>query len=382
MEPAQSAVKVKESPRHLKVPFTNIEIDCQLQTVCVIGAATHVGGRVVQRLLALGHTVRAVVDIDTQKRIQAGLLSLPGASRKLQLRKADFSTGRGIMLATQGCDVLIHCASYECCNLTTTYYESEFDDEEEQQLLMRVLEAAECWESVKRVILTMPSSNVVAYHQVQRQQPYMFTEHDWNTTANEFELSQQYWKVQLERFAWKRMRQQQRWDLVSIHLDFVTGPPVSAHKIGSCLNFVAQCMMGNIFCMPQIGIGITDVRDVAALHCCAVNYQRIKSRRYIGVAESIWISQIFDLIKRIYSQSKVPRILPSQIAYWLGGWFGFRRDMIEHSVDKTFSFENIQTRDLFIPNGFISLRESLSDMMEYFMETGIVSLPIERKRQK
>lgn len=62
-----------------------------------------------------------------------------------------------------------------------------------------------------------------------------------------------------------------RWDLVTINPAQVFGPPLSSRADGESVQLMKGLVNGLMWVgCPKMGMGVVDVRDVAAAHCLAM----------------------------------------------------------------------------------------------------------------
>lgn len=123
--------------------------------------------------------------------------------------------------------------------------------------------------SVKRVVLT--SSCAAIYTDAidcQKAPNGILNEDIWNTTASLTHQPYSYSKTLAEKKAWEIAHSQQQWDLVTINMSLVMGPPLNAHYTTSeSILFLKQLGNGTLrFGAPKMGFGLVDVRDVAEAH--------------------------------------------------------------------------------------------------------------------
>jgi dihydroflavonol-4-reductase len=234
--------------------------------VLVTGATGYVAGWVVKRLLEEGFTVHAAVrDPSNAEKLKYLNALAEQASGTIRYFRSDLMERGSYAEAMQGCSVVFHTASPFVVGV-----------EDPQRDLIdpavngtrNVLEEANRTPSVKRVVVTSSCAAIYGDNTDLKKTPNgTFTEEVWNTSSSIDHQAYSYSKTLAEREAWAIAEAQDRWDLVTVNPTLVLGPAINPHASGESMSLIKQFGDGSMKAgVPDIGMGIVDVRDVAEMH--------------------------------------------------------------------------------------------------------------------
>ncbi|GMH42635.1 hypothetical protein BSKO_10554 [Bryopsis sp. KO-2023] len=355
---------------HLTVPLYDVEKAFKPTTVCVTGGTGYIAGPIIQRLLAAGHTVHATCRNPDNEKAVGFLKKLPGAKSRLTLFKADLLEEGSFLAAVKGCSCVMHTAS--------PYTMSIRKGKEWETVIgpavkgtENVIDAVNKTKSVKRLVLTS-SCGAVCGDAEERGRDHVFTENDWNLTASEEVLPYFYSKRLAEEKAIELCKDQNRWDLVSMLPVGVFGPPLSDRVDSSSVSMIKQLVSGGMYpVVPKIGLGVVDVRDVAAAHCVAMSDKKAKGR-YLLCASSHYLKELGDMLRPKYPGGWFPRFnINSTISMLLASYIGIAADTLSCMLDKLPLFDNGKaTTELGLK--FLEPAETLDDMVKAMLELGIL----------
>ncbi|KAG2502117.1 hypothetical protein HYH03_000609 [Edaphochlamys debaryana] len=355
-----------------KHPAYPAEKDHGPAVVCVTGVTGFVCGPIVARLLELGHTVHGTCRAPEKADTVAHLTSLPGAAERLKLFKADLTGPEGSFdEAMQGCDYVIHTASPYIVNIKPGEAKARLLDPAVHGTAS-VLGSVNRTPSVKRVVLTSSCAAIYG-NPSERGQGHVYTEEDWNPTASETTLPYYYSKKLAEEKAWEMATAQDRWTLVVINPAAIMGPPLSSRSDGESLGMITKILTGKAYPLcPHMGVGMVDIRDVAAAHSLAMVHPGAQGR-YICVCRSIWFAEIARVIKEAYPDSHLkPPVgsAPKWLLWAVGPAIGLPRDMVTNLVGQCPHFNNskIQAELGF---SFSPIEKAISDAVEAMLRLGI-----------
>jgi len=286
--------------------------------VMITGATGYVAGWVVKRLLEEGLTVHAPVraPMDTKKMGPLNELAarLPG---RLRVFKADLLSDGSYAEAMEGCSVVFHTASPFTLNIRDP--QTELVD---PALLgtRNVLESVNRTPTVGRVVLT--SSCAAMYGDnadLASCAGGMLTEDVWNTTSSLGHNPYAYSKTVAEKEAWAIVKKQPRWDLVTINPSFVLGPGIDPHATSESFAVIRQMGDGRMKAgIPDIGVGVVDVRDVAEAHLRAASEPKARGRYIVSGHDSTLLLIARALLPRFEAYPLPRRVLPKWLVWAVG----------------------------------------------------------------
>jgi len=283
--------------------------------VLVTGATGYVAGWIIKKLLDEGITVHATVRNPNDSVKLAHLNTLAATSKgKMHYFKADLLDEGSFAEAMKGCELVFHTAS----PFFTDVKDAQKELIEPAVLGTRnVLEQAGKAPSVKRVVLT--SSCAAIYTDctdLQNTPNGIFTEEVWNTTATLDYQPYSYSKTLAEKEAWKMAGEQKQWDLVVVNPCMVFGPPLNPKTATSeSISLLKQIGDGSLKTgVPNIGIGVVDVRDLADAHFNAGFIPSVSGRHIICGHNTNMLELAQILHKSFGKQYKIPN---SALPKWL-----------------------------------------------------------------
>lgn len=355
----------------LRVPLYPPEQAAKPAVCCVTGATGYVAGALVQRLLAGGHIVRATCRNPNDASKISHLTSLPDASDRLQLYKADLMDASSFDEPIKGCQYVFHVASPFTLGVTK--------DKVQEKLVgpavsgvEAVLEAVSRAGDAEAVVVT---SSIVAMlgDNWEHGPDHVLTEADWDTSATASYLPYPYSKTVAERRAWELYEAQKgdkKWRLCTINPGFVLGPCLALSG-GESISFCSQMLAGKFRSgLPRVNAAIVDVEDVAAAHVLAA-LTPSASGRYLCAAEA---TDLATLVKATEVELGVPpktyigMVPPRWLLWVLSNVFRMLPwDTVASSVNKPFKIDTSKIKkDLGIE--FIPAAKSLADMAKKIEE--------------
>jgi nucleoside-diphosphate-sugar epimerase len=338
--------------------------------VMVTGATGYVAGWIMKELLEKGVTIHAPVRDPLDKTKIQHLLDLenklPGT---IKFFKADLLKEGSYEEAMAGCEVVFHTASPFKLNVK--------DPQKEliEPALMgtkNVLNQVNQTPSVKRVVLT--SSCVAVFGDntdVSRTKNGVFTEEDWNETSSADYQPYYYSKTLAEKEAWRIADKQDRWKLVAINPHFVMGPGIRPTATSESFAFMkdltSQKMAAGV---PDIGLGLVDVRDVAIMHMNAAFHPKAHGR-YLTFSDEMTLWEMVKVLKSKYgTKYRLPaRKLPKILAWLLGPILDktVSRRMIQKNVGVRWMGDNSKSKTDF-GMSYRDPKNTLVDMFDQLIE--------------
>jgi len=295
-----------------------IEINTN-KPVMLTGATGYLAGQLAKKLLEAGLTIHATVrdPNNTEKLKYLNQLNqeLPG---NIKFFSADLLKENSFDQAIKGCQIVFHTASPFIVDV-----KSPLKDLVEPAELgtKNVLNSVNKESSVLKVILT---SSVVAIYgdniESKNTKTGMFTEKDWNNTSTLKHKPYSFSKTQAEKLAWKVAKEQNRWSLITINPSLIMGPGIGPAKNSESFRLLQQIGDGTFKAgIPDWGMGIVDVRDVATAHFNAA-FTPSAEGRYIICAHNTSFPKMANLLVDKYGKSyPIPtRTLPKWLVWLVG----------------------------------------------------------------
>ena len=287
--------------------------------VLVTGATGYVAGRLVEKLLTHGLTVHAAVrdpdNLEKLKHLNVLANKLHGSIRYF---KSDLLEKGSYAQAMQGCELVFHTAS----PFTSKVKDPQRDLVDPALIgTQNVLEQATTSDTIKRIVLTSSCAAIYGDNADLQATPNgVFTEADWNTTSSLKNGAYSYSKTIAEKEAWKISKSQDKWDLVTINPSLVLGPGINPRGTSESFNLITQLGDGTLKSgVPEIRMGVVDVRDVATAHYLAGFTPTAQGRTIISGHNSSFL-EIAEILRRKYGDNfPIPRKRMPKALVWLFG---------------------------------------------------------------
>jgi len=279
------------------------------KTVCVTGASGFLATQIVKQLLEKGYQVHGTVRDPSDKKKVDHLVSLPGASERLKIFKADLLGGpEAYQEAVKGSEIVFHTAS-------PFYHGGQEDDYVKPAVdgTLTVLKAVTTHPEVKTVILTS-SFAAVGYAGLDRS--HVYTEADWSSEDWQREQKSFYGvsKTKAEKAAWDFSKGKD-YRLVVINPCLITGPIIQP-TLNTSSEMVAQYLNGSKTKIANGGISYIDVRDVAEAHIAAAENKDAQGR-YLVLADSLSWEDLANFLRKEYGDKyEVPTELEADAKPW------------------------------------------------------------------
>lgn len=285
--------------------------------ILVTGATGYVASWIVKRLLEEGATVHAAVrDPDDAAKVGHLVRLAEDSPGTLRMFKADLLDKGSYAAAMEGCAIVFHTASP--FKLDVKDVMSDLVNPARQGT-ENVLATANKVASVKRVVLTSSCAAIYGDSADIQQAPgQILTEAVWNTSSSLQHVPYSYSKTVAEQVAWKIAQAQSRWRLVVINPSLVFGPALNPFGSSESFNLMRQLGDGRMkMGMPDIGLGVVDVRDVAEAHLRAAFLPDAEGRHIVS-ATNTSLRGIASALLPEYEDYPVPsRILPKCMVWLL-----------------------------------------------------------------
>ncbi|NBT93703.1 MAG: NAD-dependent epimerase/dehydratase family protein, partial [Chloroflexi bacterium] len=230
------------------------------------------------------------------------------ATDNLTFAEADLLSDSGWNEAMKGCTFVMHVAS--------PFAMAEPKNENEMiapavEGTKRVIAAAQR-AAVKRLVLTSTTFAVIAGKETGKYGPDSWS--DVNAKIGTYAKS----KTLAERAAWEASRGGTM-ELVVINPGAVFGPSLGANLEGQSVAMMTNMIAGKLPMIPDVAMGMIDVRDVARLHITALTAPGVAGKRFIAAsAEPVEMGTLASVLKSA-GYNKVPsRRAPSFLLRFMG----------------------------------------------------------------
>lgn len=341
----------------------------QSKPVLVTGATGYVAGRLVEKLLKEGRTVHAAVrtpdNKDKTKYLDELAAKLPGT---IKYFKADLLDEGSFDEGMKDCELVFHTAS--------PFVRSVKDPQKDlvdpaKKGTRNVLETANRTESVKRVVVTSSCAAIYGDGKDVLSMPNQELKEDlWNESSSLEHQAYSFSKTEAEKEAWKIVKEQKRWDLVTINPSFVLGPGINPYGTSESFAIVKQMGKGDFkMGAPEFNIGCVDVRDLAEAHYQAGMRPEAKGR-YIISGENSGFGQLAGMIKEKYPKYPISnRKLPKFMIWLMAPSVGMTRKEVKLNVGYPWKANNSKSiAELGMK--YRPLKETITEFFGQLVEAG------------
>ncbi len=212
--------------------------------VTVTGGTGYIASWIVKDLLELGHTVRITVRDKSNIGKYQHLLDIEkNSTGTLEVFEANLLSSGSFDNAVKGANYVIHTAS--------PFFLDDKGDTKAKLIdpavngTKNLLESVNKSSSVKRVVLTSSLAAIYGDNQdMVNQNLETLDESIWNTTSSLTHNAYSYSKTMAEKAAWEMQKQQDSWDLVTIHPGFVMGPSLTKRVDSTSINTILRIVRG------------------------------------------------------------------------------------------------------------------------------------------
>lgn len=341
--------------------------------VMVTGANGFIASWLVKKLLEQDYTVHATVrDQNNVGKIQHLIDMQREFDNRLKLFDADLFLEGSFDQAIAGCQTVFHTAS--------PFIMRGLKDAEKEliepalQGTRNVLNSVNKIDSVTRVVLT--SSTVAIYGdaiEIKDQRKGQFTEAVWNKTSSATHQPYSYSKMIAEREAWKIVKAQNRWDLVTVNPGFVLGPSISKSSVSESVNTMLELMRGDLRTgVPALYFPIVDVRDVAEAHIKAATTASASGRHILVSKTGSMLDMAKAIGKAFPNKFKLPKKEVPKAMIWLfGPLLKVSRKFVKLNVGYIPEFDNSRAqKELGV--SFRPIEESIADHAKQLVNDRLV----------
>ena len=305
------------------------------ERVLVTGISGYIGQHCAAELLNQGFevvgTVRSKSKVDSTKSAISAAAPVDG----LTFAEADLLSDKGWESAMSGCTYVMHVAS--------PFVFAEPKDENEMikpavEGTRRVVKAAQK-AGVRRMVLTSSTFAMIAGKATGRYGPDSWS--DTNSNIGAYAKS----KTLAEKAAWEAVAGSGM-ELTVINPGAVYGPSLGSEVAGESLSFMRDIIGGKMPMVPDIAMGMVDVRDVARLHVAAMTTPRAAGQRFIAATAEPIEMGYFAQVLRDAGYPKAPARKAPNAAIKLMSLFDRQAKGMVPFLGKKAAYDNQATFDI------------------------------------
>jgi len=272
-----------------------------MQRVLLSGVTGYIGQHCAAELLRQGYEVIGTIRTPSKTDSTRDAIGRVAPVEKLHFAEADLLSDRGWADAMRGCAFAIHVASPFL--LAEPRNEADLINPAVEGT-KRVVAAAQR-EGIKRLVLTSSTFAIIAGKVSGRYGPG-----DWSdTNANIGAYAKS--KTLAERAAWD-VAKSGKTELTVINPGPVFGPSLGAKMDGQSVALMSAMIGGKMPMIPDMAMGMVDVRDVAKLHVAAMTADNATGRRFIAcTSEPIEMATVAKVLRDAGYNKAPSRMAPT-----------------------------------------------------------------------
>jgi len=280
------------------------------EKVLVTGGTGFVASWVIVELLKRGYDVRATVRSAARaEAVRAATAKGGAATDKLEFAVADLTNDAGWDEAMKGCAHVLHVASPLG---TGAERDAEALIRPAREGTLRVLRAA-VKAGVKRVVQT---SSCGAATPVKMGAGTVSDEETWSDPLKQDPYRRS--KTLAEKAAWNFMKNEGgKTEFTTILPSAVFGPVLSKDSLGS-VQFILRLIDGRMPRIPNVGLSIIDVRDLAVAHVDSMTAPGAAGERLIVNGDFMWMRDVaFTLMKKLGHRGRGDKVPTKMLPDWI-----------------------------------------------------------------
>ena len=268
-----------------------------MDRVLVTGITGYIGQHCAAELLRQGYEVVGTIRSRSKADATQSAIARVAPVERLSFAEADLLSDKGWSEALYGCTYALHVASPFLLE----------EPKDENELIApavvgthRVISAAQ-FAGVKRLVLTSSTFAIIAGKDTGHYGPGDWSDTDANIGA--YAKS----KTLAERAAWEAVKAGNM-ELTVINPGAVFGPSLGAKLDGQSVTMMTKMINGKIPMIPDMAMGMVDVRDVAKLHVAAMTASGAAGKRFIAcTAEPVEMATVAKVLREA-GYNKAPTI--------------------------------------------------------------------------
>ena len=303
--------------------------------VLLTGVTGYIGQHCAAELLRQGYEVVGTIRSRDKAEATRTDLARVAPVERLRFVETDLLCDAGWEEALQGCTYALHVAS--------PFLLAEPKDENEViapavRGTQRVMSAAQR-AGVKRLVLTSSTFAIIAGKDSGRYGP-----DDWSNVNGDIGAYAKS-KTLAEQAAWATAKGGAM-ELTVINPGAVFGPSLGAKMDGQSLELLTAMIKGRMPMVPDLSMGMVDVRDVAGLHVRAMTCEGAAGRRFIAAsAEPIDMTTVANILRQAGYAKVSARRMPTPLLRIIGLFDRGVKGMLPF-IGKAAALDNTATRDL------------------------------------
>ena len=334
-----------------------------MKKVLVTGVSGYIGQHCAAELLKKGYSVRGSLrSLSKADDVTKGINKVIDPKGNLEYCELNLLKDDGWDKAMVGCDFVLHVAS--------PFINIEPKDENiyikpAVEGTQRALKAAKK-AGVKRVVLT--SSMVSMLENADKS--IDVNANSWTNVNGKNVSAYAKSKTLAEKSAWEFIKAQTDdapMELTVVNPGPVFGPTLSGN-LGASLDIFKQMISGKMPMVPQAGINMSDVRDIAEIHVLAMENPNANGKRFIVTTENTYTFQELAQILKSNGYDKVStKLAPNFLLRFLGNFNREARSM-RAFIGKTYNGDISLTKQIFNWEP-ISIEKTVLDTAESVAES-------------
>ncbi|MDG1740949.1 MAG: aldehyde reductase [Crocinitomicaceae bacterium] len=311
--------------------------------VLLTGISGYIGNHCAVELLKHGYSVRGSVrSLSKSKKVIDAIKKEVDPKDNLEFCELNLLSDAGWDAAMKDCEYVLHVAS--------PFINSEPKDENEYirpavDGTMRALRAAKKV-GVKRVVLTSSMVSMLG----DSAQSMDVTPETWTNVDAKNTSAYSKSKTLAEKAAWDFIHAQTDatpMELTVVNPGPVFGPSLSGDLSGTSMTMFKQMLTGKMPMVPQAGINMSDVRDIAKIHVLALENEKANGKRFIVTTEKPYAFQELAQLLKSNGYDKVSTKLAPNFLLKAMGYINREARSMRAFIGKTYTGDVTSTMEVF-----------------------------------
>lgn len=152
-------------------------------------------------------------------------------------------------------------------------------------------------------------------------------------------------KTMAERAAWDFVATHPKMQLTTINPGLVLGAPLDRHY-GTSLDLIDQMVSGKLPALPDFGLAVVDVADVARAHVAALGKSDSIGRRFLLASDYVMARDLVRMLRSVAPDARLPRVMIPKAVAQVVGLFSSQVRSLVPLIGKRLSIDNSATRDI------------------------------------